>query len=439
MLSRVVVSVYGSQTQGDGGGFRRKPFARPTDSPENHVRPLPQPVNANHVFWSIAVVVGLAALFCPGRASADFTPVAGWQRHFFPSFVIATATVQPTAKELAKAEKAGRLGDANGLLGVRLKSPADKTTATVTVVCSAVMEPSSCTVVLPKQGKEYSIFPPIKYKYAALAKNRQSMPAAVTFRVEAAGRKPEEQTVTITVRSINDCPIEVEDADVATDVDWTFAAYVNEEHPAVDKITKEALQTGIVDSFEGYTEDGPEAVLRQVFALWHALSKRGVRYSDASTTASEAEKIESQHVRLIEESLDNAQANCVDGSVLFASLLRKIGLEPFLVLEPTHCYVGFYLDEDEKQPLALETTLLGTKPEKGDDRAIEGVPGIERAAWTNADTWATFAAAINDATEDLAKNRGKFESDDDNGYERISITAARQAGILPIPYTPHKE
>ena len=39
-------------------------------------------------------------------------------------------------------------------------------------------------------------------------------------------------------------------------------------------------------------------------------------------------------MRLIDESINNGQANCVDGSVLFASLLRKIDIEPVLVSLP---------------------------------------------------------------------------------------------------------
>ncbi len=394
---------------------------------------------STHVVGWGAILVCLATVLCPGQVAAEFTPVAGWDRHLFPSFVIATAVVRPTAKEQANAERGGTLGDSNGLFGVRVKAPAAKSAATVTISGDAVMEPSACTVVLPKKGERYTICPPIRYKYGALVRNKQSIPATVTFRLELAGQQPEEQTVTITLRSINDCPRSVDDNEDTTDIHFTFAAYVNEEHPLVDTITKEALRTGIVESFSGYTEEGPQEVLRQVFALWHVLSKRGVRYSDASTTVAEAESIASQHVRLLDESLNNAQANCVDGSVLFASLLRKIGLEPFFVLEPSHCYVGFYLDEDEEQPIALETTLLGTKPDPGDSRKIEGLKGIERAPWTQLDTWATFAAAINTATDDLQENSDKFEADDNIDYQVISITAARQAGILPIPYMPSQE
>src|SRR4029077_17901195 len=115
------------------------------------------------------------------------------------------------------------------------------------------------------------------------------------------------------------------------DVSYVFAGYVNEQHPFVDKVLREALDRGIVDSFTGYQSQDSNEVYRQVYALWDALGERDVRYSNITTSAAENQVISSQHVRLIDESINNAQANCVDGSVLFASLLRKIDIEPVLV------------------------------------------------------------------------------------------------------------
>jgi hypothetical protein len=105
------------------------------------------------------------------------------------------------------------------------------------------------------------------------------------------------------------------------------------------------------------------SVIAQVYALWKALSRRDVRYSNITATAAVSEKVHSQHVRLIDESINNAQANCVDGSVLFASLLRKVGIEPYLVLIPGHCYVAFQVDRQGTEIAALETTLIGASLE----------------------------------------------------------------------------
>ena len=42
------------------------------------------------------------------------------------------------------------------------------------------------------------------------------------------------------------------------------------------------------------------------------------------------------------QALESSQINCVDGSVLFASLLRSINIEPILVRTPGHMFVGYY-------------------------------------------------------------------------------------------------
>jgi hypothetical protein len=294
---------------------------------------------------------------------------------------------------------------------------------------------------LPQKGVRYKILPAIQYDYAALVCTRQTVPLSVTYRVEMAGREPEEQAVKVTLRSINDCPMCYEEDRAITDVSFCFAAYVNEGHPLVERILQEALRTGVVDAFQGRPDDADEAprvVLRQVYALWHALCQRGVRYSDITTTVGDSHAVNSQHVRLLDESLGNTQANCVDGSVLFASLLRKIGIEPFLVCVPHHCYVGFCLDNDEEQPVAIETTLLGSHGEPDGDTDLAGVENVVDGRWAETPSWATFAAAVRAGTENLMKNRKKFASqkDEDDDYYWIVIGEARQLGILPIPFSP---
>lgn len=109
--------------------------------------------------------------------------------------------------------------------------------------------------------------------------------------------------------------------------------------------------------------------------MWEALSERDVRYSDITTSFAESDSVSSQHVRLIDESINNAQANCADGSVLLASLLRKVGFEPVLVMVPVHCYPAFYLDPEGKDLAALETTLIGSVLE-GQPTAIPGVKNV---------------------------------------------------------------
>jgi len=239
--------------------------------------------------------------------------------------------------------------------------------------------------------------------------------------------------VRLTLRSVNDCPYAVTDADgEVTDISFMFAAYVNEQHPFVDKLLREALDQGVVNSFTGYQSGDAGEVYRQVYALWNALSRRDVRYSNITTSAATDNSVSSQHVRLIDESINNGQANCVDGSVLLASILRKIDIEPCLVYVPGHCYLAFYLDSEMTQLIGLETTLISGAGGE-DTRDLPGVEDVVDASWREKDSWATFCAAVAMGNEDMAKNRDKFNKDDAD-YQIVSIAAARRMGILPIAF-----
>ncbi len=64
--------------------------------------------------------------------------------------------------------------------------------------------------------------------------------------------------------------------------------------------------------------------MQQVYSLWDLMVNRDVRYSSVTNTAALSKNTYSQHVRMLEETINNTQANCVDGSVLFASMLRRL-------------------------------------------------------------------------------------------------------------------
>ena len=109
---------------------------------------------------------------------------------------------------------------------------------------------------------------------------------------------------------------------------------------------------------EGHVDPSLTGVYARLKKMDDALSVRDVRYSDITTTAAESENVYCQHVRLLDETINNNQANCVDGTVVFASILRKIGISPLMVLIPGHCFLGYYTDKTKKNVAFLETTLL---------------------------------------------------------------------------------
>ena len=213
--------------------------------------------------------------------------------------------------------------------------------------------------VLAKPRTEYIIYPDIIWNYEALKNNNQAEPISVAVMVEMNGKDLGQRVRTFSVRSINECLLGyVTNGTKFHDTGIFFAAYVNEENPMIDKLLREALDTRIVNRFLGY-QGGTEVVDRQVYALWNVLQKRKFRYSSVSNTSLSSNVVFSQRVRTFDDALESSQINCVDGSVLFASLLRAINIEPILVRTPGHMFVGYYTDSSHKDMNFLETTMIG--------------------------------------------------------------------------------
>lgn len=364
------------------------------------------------------------------NVGADFTPIAGWDNQLFPSYLIATAAL----KQDPNADVGNTLGDPDGQLGVIVEATEDNQEIAVSIRCDEYMEASEFRGVLAKAGETYVINPKARYRFDRLSKCRQATPATVVYRVKLDKENAEEISKTVTFRSVNDCPLQVKTESDVVDTKFAFAAYVNEQHPFVDKLLREALDRGIIDKFDGYQSRNSEDVVRQVYALWDLLAARDVRYSSITTTVADSEVVFSQHVRMIEETANNSQANCVDGSVLLVSMLRKIGINAALVLQPGHCYLAFAADAEGKITLGIETTLIASvldEPEEVEELLDDAVEEDLRDEFS----WPSFVKAIEIGTSELAKNKEKLQSGEDDAYAFIDIRSWRTKGVLPIPFT----
>jgi len=390
----------------------------------------------NRCLKAIALAGLISALVQGSTTGAEFVPIAGFDRQLYPSHIIATASIRD---EGGGATDATRLGDPRGMLGVKLTCPTVRMPITVTVECSEYFEPSVFSGTLDKAGETYCITPKIKYRYQKLAQCDQTSPASITFRVQMGTAVAEEQTVTCTMCSINDCPFAFQSGENVYDISYTFAAYVNEQHPFVDKLLREALDIGVVDKFTGYQEDDEGAVLLQAYALWDLLVARDMRYSNITASAVDSVNVASQHVRLIEDSINNSQANCVDGSVLLVSLLRKIGIDAILIFEPGHCYAGFYAGKNRTKLHAIETTMLGDVLDLEEVVVPDLIDEAIDEELRTDESFASFVAALQTATKKFKQTTSKRKKDDSQKPRIIDIGMTRRDGILPIPFQNKEE
>ena len=347
----------------------------------------------------------------------------------FPSLEIATATTTWDTED----DSESVVGDQQGLIYVDVSGARAGAPFELIVRIPGLAPDSRLSGVVPAVDGPISLAPTIGWDYQALAAIRQPRPANVEFELSVDGKPLGKRTQRVRLRSVNDALYYIDEDDDAADLDfnWMFAAYVNEDHPAVDQILKEALDSGVVDSFTGYQDEDSDAVLKQVYAIWHVLQSRGIRYSSITRTANEHANVMSQHVRFIDESLAMTQANCVDGSVLIASVLRKIDIAPVLVLVPGHMFLGFALDEEGGEMAYLETTMLGdVTPERGKKASVQ-----RRSEALGVDVEASlesFEAALESGQSQVDEAGDAFEDEDNLDYQFIDIQEAREYGVMPI-------
>ncbi|MCA9263342.1 MAG: hypothetical protein KDA60_05815 [Planctomycetales bacterium] len=375
----------------------------------------------------------LAGLMFPATVRSETSVIAGWGNQLYPSYLFATATISRD-----DFEEENVLGDPLGLIGVEIEAQEDEQSVTVKVECDEFLEPTEFTCELAEEGEVYEIRPTIRYRYARLSDCHQATPATLSIRVQVGDEAPEVHQRVVLFRSINDCPFVYVDGEDEIDTSYTYAAYVNEDHPFVDKLLREALDIGIVNEFMGYQGESPESVMRQVYALWDLMVSRGVKYSDITTTSTRSGIVGSQHIRLIEDTVNNSQANCVDGSVLFVSMLRKIGINAGLVLEPEHCFVYFTTGDGAENIYGLETTAMGYQV-KTPKRVFKVLKNAIDEEDRYDESWPNFVYAVTVATKKLREADEREENDEGMELTIINVGAHRENGFLAIPCRTHEE
>lgn len=363
------------------------------------------------------------------------------QESLFPSAIISTALTDwdpetQTAEDHPQFTESDAdvplYGDENGWLGVNLTGLPEEAEIEVVISIDRILKPAKWSGTLKEGHTDALIIPKAAWNYDALHLVREERPVNVEIRVTVDDEVVAELTEVCVLKSINDCPFYVfaeEGGEDFDDISVVFAAYVNENHPFINGVLKDALATEIVDAFTGYQSGDPEQVARQVFAVWTALHERGISYSDVSTTTP-SKTVACQTVRFLDESIKAQQANCVDGSVMLASILRKIGLHVHLVMVPGHCLLAFDLDKEGTKLLGLETTLLGDVSESAPEELPEWLASFDELESTTA--FPSFATAILAGTGTVVKHAEGFDSGEDPNTQIISVDEARKMGIRPI-------
>jgi hypothetical protein len=313
--------------------------------------------------WCIPVIIILFLIasvsvwmnFDSFRPGFEITDELGG--NIFPSAILSVAT---TNAQVIIPSDSLVVGNPKSVIAIRLRSGKALSRVRIEIAGTRFFSLSISEFILNKANTEYLIFPDVIWNYDALRNLNQAEPISVVVTAEMNGKALGQRVHTFSVRSINECLMGyISNGKKYNDTSIFFAAYVNEDHTMIDQLLREALNTRIVNRFTGYQLRSSDIVDKQVYALWNVLQKRKFQYSSVANTSLSSNVVFSMRIRTIDDALSSSQINCVDGSVLFASLLRAINIEPILVYIPGHMFVGYYTGSDRREMSFLETTMIG--------------------------------------------------------------------------------
>lgn len=210
---------------------------------------------------------------------------------------------------------------------------------------------------VPGEGRvDISQFP--VFRAHALKRIREATRASLRVRFDdLTSRTTVERTVPIWMTARTTAFLWVPDPATGrrTDLTHFLAAWVTPNAPSVLELLGEAarkLEHGVV----GY-QRGELGVDAQVEAIFLACKERNIAYVN-TVLASAGAGVGVQRVRLPSETLKHRAANCIDGTLLFASLLEAASLAPAIVVLPGHALVGYKRSIDAEDYSFLETTNL---------------------------------------------------------------------------------
>jgi hypothetical protein len=142
------------------------------------------------------------------------------------------------------------------------------------------------------------------------------------------------------------------------DLSHYLGAFVTPNAPSVMNFVRSVADKNPDMRLVSYQGD----VEAQVKAAFTALKEvANLRYVNSVIDFNPDAGARSQRLRLPRQSLEERQANCVDGAVLFASILESISLNPAIVVLPTHVIVGWETGAGNDKWRYLDTTKIDNR------------------------------------------------------------------------------
>jgi hypothetical protein len=276
-----------------------------------------------------------------------------------------------------------------------------------------ITQVSSSTIALIKSKKDtVSLAPPLKLELD-VAKVRSNRSAQIKVKVYDAADKDKivfEQSYPVTVLPRNQLPKSKKvNEEISVTVDGFLGAFVTPNAKKVQAFLTEAKKNIKGEAFEGTYADS----MPQVKAIYDTLKAKNVSY-----VLNDGMSLEGgdsyQFVRVPSEVLELSNAQCMESTLLFASILESIRLQPVFVTHPGHIYLAWRPTDSERKAKKLPANALFY---------------VETTALHDH----TFEEAVKMATERQASDekQGLFKS---GKAKRIDLEVLRELGFSPQPY-----
>ena len=312
------------------------------------------------------------------------------------------------ALDLSQAPRtaASASGTGDGLLSVRLGGRDLPARFEVRVDTPGLREPTR--VEARASGHVVELHPRLDWDTAQLRALNGVRRQALRVTVLAEGVPAQTKMLDVRLHPLDDALYFVREGSARVDLGWAFAGYVDPHDPVVDDVL--ALARAADPDFDEPGDDR-DAVLRRVAAVWAALEQRGLTYAPGNPALSRGPSVYSQRVRLLADVWRERRANCIDSSVLIASVLERLDIATVIVLVPGHAFIGFRAGPGEL--VHLETTLLG---------ASTGAASAD----------ARFAAAVSAGRARWRAVAARVDGRHGPDYAVVDIAVARRYGIVPL-------
>ncbi|MGK0349491.1 MAG: very-short-patch-repair endonuclease [Planctomycetota bacterium] len=203
------------------------------------------------------------------------------------------------------------------------------------------------------------------------------------------------------------------------DMPALLAAFVMPNHPALTPVlhaVAERLEQVTGDAaLNGYQSGDASRVRAMLGAVHDAICAVGIRYVSSPPSFEGS----GQKIRLPEQVVGERLATCLDLTLLYAAVLEHIGLQPILVVQNSHAFVGVWLSEENREKVAIAAGIEVRK-------AV--------AAGTVAVLESTMACVVPTQSHARAVAAAEQRLLDEKQFRvALDVAAARRTGIRPLP------